>query len=47
VLRSWARPEEGSIEAEATVEGVKGGARGKETAGGAEEVAAEIGIWEG
>ena len=43
VCRSCARPEGGSAEAEATVVGVKVGARGKEAAEGAEEVAAEIG----
>ena len=41
VCRSCARPEEGSAEAEAIVEGVKIGARGGKKVEGAEEVVAE------
>ena len=41
VCRSCARPEEGSAEAEAIVEGVKVGARGREEVEGVEEVVTE------
>ena len=47
VCRSCARPEGGRAEAEATVVGVKVGARGREKVEGTEEVvAAEIGTGE-